>query len=75
MADGTKKVDGLGTTFNESAREVVEKYLKQTRIIMGDGSYSDKLCVLCVDRVVMATGSSPDCVCGQARDLLRGYRK
>lgn len=75
MADGIKKVDALGKTFADEARELLERYLVQTRVLMGDGSYSQKLCVLCEERLVPATGAAPDCVCGQARDLLRGYRK
>ena len=73
--DGLKKIDAFTSTFKNDALDVLKNYLALTRVAMGDGSDSDKICTLCVDKIIPAYGVDPNCACGQARELLRGYRK
>jgi hypothetical protein len=70
------KIDGLSKIpQNDKSRDVIKKYLEATRVTMGDGSTSDRVCLLCVNRMVPSMGSASDCVCNEARELLGGYSK
>lgn len=74
------KIDGLTkdqgpSPVQHQAIEIIKRYLEETRVTMGDGTQSTKLCLLCTDKFIPALQSAHNCVCNQARELLSGHLK
>ena len=76
---GPETINGLTAKRSPEAekiaamRGVIERYLQDTRVVMAGGGYSDRICTLCENRMTPGSGSSLDCVCTQARELLSGH--
>ena len=72
--DECVKIDGMKpAVVSDKVRTVLKQYLHETRVTMGDGSISNKICTLCEGKVPMHAEEADDCACQKARKLLSGY--